>query len=58
MQLLRPGEKPPVGNLPPEKVSRISGQICGKIEFLFFTIEGCVDFAIGENSVPAAPPAA
>ena len=46
------GEKPDGA-----KVSRISGQICGRIEFLFFSIEGCVDFAIGSSSVPAiAPP--
>jgi hypothetical protein len=45
------GEKPDGS-----KVSRISGQICGKIEFLFFTIEGCVDFAIGASSVPAVAP--
>lgn len=43
------GEKPDGS-----KVSRISGQICGKIEFLFFSIEGCVDFAVGENSNPTA----
>jgi hypothetical protein len=47
-----------VGELPDgSKVSRISGQICGRIEFLFFSVEGCVDFAIGATSVPAlAPP--
>ncbi|MCC6589313.1 MAG: hypothetical protein IT168_21625 [Bryobacterales bacterium] len=45
------GEKPDGS-----KVSRISGEICGRIEFLFFTIEGCVDFAIGSSSVPAVTP--
>src|SRR5262249_34833243 len=46
------GEKPDRS-----KVSRIWGEICGRIEFLFFTIEGCVDFAIGASSVPpVAPP--
>lgn len=34
----------------------MSGEICGRIEFLFFTIEGCVDFAIGASSVPAVAP--
>ncbi|HMF77154.1 MAG TPA: hypothetical protein VK604_15960 [Bryobacteraceae bacterium] len=38
------------------KVSRISGEICGKVEFLFFTIEGCVDFAIGDSAAPAVEP--
>lgn len=46
-----------IGELPDKsKVSRISGQICGKIEFLFFEIEGCVDFAVGETAVPVAAP--
>ena len=37
------------------KISRISGQICGRIEFLFFTIEGCVEsFSLGD---PAFSPA-
>jgi hypothetical protein len=46
-----------IGEMPDHsKVSRVSGQICGKIEFLFFTIEGCVDFAVGASSVPAVAP--
>ncbi len=38
------------------EISRISGEICGEVEFLFFTISGCVDFAIGANSVPLPDP--
>ncbi|WP_224792163.1 hypothetical protein, partial [Pseudomonas fluorescens] len=47
-----------IGELPDKsKVSRISGEICGKVEFFFFDIQGCVDFAVGATSVPAiAPP--
>jgi hypothetical protein len=47
-----------IGELPDKsKVSRISGEICGKVEFFFFDIEGCVDFAVGATSVPTiAPP--
>ena len=47
-----------VGELPDKtKVSRIEGEICGKVEFLFFSIEGCVEFALGASSTPtiAAP---
>ena len=37
-------------------MARVSGEICGRLEFLFFTIEGCVDFAFGASSVPTAAP--
>ena len=40
------------------KICRIEGEICGKIDFFFFTIEGCVDFVIGENAVPVPDPPA
>ena len=44
-----------VGELPDQsKVSRIEGEICGKVEFLFFSVEGCVEFALGPSSVPTA----
>lgn len=46
-----------IGELPDgSKVSRITGEICGKIEFLFFSIEGCVGFTLGASSVPAVAP--
>ncbi len=46
-----------IGELPDHsKVSRISGEICGRIEFLFFSIQGCVHFEVGASSVPVAPP--
>ena len=46
------GEKPDGS-----KVASISGQICGRVKFLFFSIEGCVDFALGQTSIPpVAPP--
>lgn len=46
-----------IGELPDgSKVARVSGEICGRIEFLFFTIEGCVDFAFGASSVPTVAP--
>ncbi|HET9956119.1 MAG TPA: hypothetical protein VFQ61_16545 [Polyangiaceae bacterium] len=41
-----------------QEISRIWGEICGKIDFFFFSISGCVDFAIGDNSVPVPNPPA
>lgn len=40
------------------QISRIEGDICGEIDFLFFTISGCVHFALGDNSVPVPDPPA
>jgi large repetitive protein len=39
------------------EVSRIDGEICGEVDLFFFSIEGCVDFHIGEPNaiIPAAP---
>ncbi|MCB5185576.1 hypothetical protein LG201_10215 [Methylobacillus gramineus] len=39
------------------EVSRIDGEVCGEVDLFFFTIKGCVDFHLGENSaiVPIAP---
>lgn len=41
-----------------DKLARIWGEICGKIEFLFFSIEGCVGFSLGSSAgaVPPPPP--
>jgi hypothetical protein len=33
--------------------SRLEGRICGKVSFFFFSVKGCVGFAIGD--VPGAP---
>jgi hypothetical protein len=38
------------------KISRIAGEICGKVDFFFFSIEGCVDFALGASGVPIPDP--
>ncbi|HYO83934.1 MAG TPA: hypothetical protein VES20_21200 [Bryobacteraceae bacterium] len=39
------------------KISRIGGEICGEVEFLFFTISGCVDFQLGSGQpAPNIPP--
>jgi large repetitive protein len=36
-------------------IAQISGDICGEIHFLFFSISGCVHFSLGGDSVPAPP---
>jgi large repetitive protein len=33
--------------------TRIEGEVCGKVEFFFFSVSGCVHFALG--NVPGAP---
>ncbi|MEO1732510.1 MAG: hypothetical protein AAFR45_02600 [Pseudomonadota bacterium] len=39
------------------EVSRIDGEVCGKLDLFFFSIEGCVDFHIGEDdTIEPAPP--
>lgn len=38
-----------------KKISQIKGDICGKVEFLFFDIEGCVHFELGDD-VTLPPP--
>jgi len=46
-----------IGELPDNsRVARVSGEICGRIDFFFFTIKGCVNFAFGVESIPAIPP--
>ena len=41
-----------------QKLALISGDICGRVEFLFFSIEGCVHFSLGDTggSLPDPPP--
>ena len=38
------------------EVSRIDGEVCGELDLFFFTIKGCVDFHIGEDSKILPPP--
>lgn len=48
-----------IGELPDHsRVSRVSGDICGKVDFFFFEVEGCVHFQIGPDSHPIADPPA
>jgi large repetitive protein len=39
-------------------ICQITGDICGKVDFFFFSISGCVSFTLGGDAVPvpAAPP--
>ncbi len=39
------------------EISRIDGEVCGKLDLFFFTLKGCVDFHIGEDHkiLPPAP---
>ncbi len=36
-------------------IAQITGDICGKVDFLFFSISGCVSFSLGGDSIPAPP---
>jgi len=38
------------------KVARIDGEICGEIDFFFFTVKGCVRFNIGGTTPISIPP--
>ncbi len=40
-----------------EAGSQLVGKFCGKVDFFFFSIKGCVDFTIGSTPALAAPPA-
>lgn len=39
------------------QVSRIDGEVCGELDLFFFTLKGCVDFRLGEETeiLPPAP---
>ncbi len=39
-----------------QRVSKIDGEICGEVDLFFFSIEGCVSFHLGADSVPQLPP--
>ena len=36
-------------------IAQISGDICGKVDFLFFSVSGCVSFSLGGPSIPTPP---
>jgi hypothetical protein len=38
------------------KIAQISGDICGEVDFLFFSISGCVSFSLGGASAPIPDP--
>jgi hypothetical protein len=38
------------------KIAKLAGKICGRVEFLFFSIEGCIGFALGADAVPVPDP--
>ncbi len=40
-----------------EAGSQLVGKFCGKVDFFFFSIKGCVDFTVGSTPVLEAPPA-
>src|SRR5262249_44518171 len=37
-------------------IAQISGDICGEVHFLFFSVSGCVHFALSADTVPVPPP--
>jgi hypothetical protein len=37
-------------------VSKIEGDVCGKVSFFFFDIEGCITFSLGDPAVPIPDP--
>ncbi|QMV00791.1 hypothetical protein GHV40_04495 [Devosia sp. D6-9] len=41
---------------PDVNIARIEGEICGKVELLFFDVEGCVEFTLGEKPGDGPPP--
>ncbi|MBZ0071189.1 MAG: hypothetical protein K8I04_05635 [Gammaproteobacteria bacterium] len=40
-----------------ETGSQLVGKFCGKVDFFFFSIKGCVDFTVGSTPALAPPPA-
>ncbi|OJV41721.1 MAG: hypothetical protein BGO25_18850 [Acidobacteriales bacterium 59-55] len=42
----------PAGN----NYHRIHGEICGKVDFFFFSVSGCVSFTLGDSTIPIPDP--
>jgi hypothetical protein len=38
------------------KIARLEGDICGEVDFFFFSISGCISFSLGASSVPIPDP--
>jgi large repetitive protein len=37
---------------------RIAGDICGEVDFFFFSVSGCVSFSLGDSTIPVPDPPA
>jgi len=37
-------------------VAQISGQVCGEVDFLFFSVSACVSLSLGSDAVPVPDP--
>ncbi len=35
---------------------RIHGEICGEVDFFFFSVSGCVSFTLGDSTIPVPDP--
>lgn len=35
---------------------KISGDICGEVDFFFFSVSGCVSFSLGDSTIPVPDP--
>ena len=42
----------PLGN----SYHRIHGDICGEVDFFFFSVSGCVSFTLGDSTIPVPDP--
>jgi hypothetical protein len=38
------------------RIAQISGDVCGEVDFLFFSVSGCVHFSLGGAAVPIPDP--
>jgi large repetitive protein len=39
-------------------IAKICGQVCGEVDFLFFSVSGCVSLTVGDDAVPVPDPPA